>query len=80
MGPQKFNYLHLVPCRYSTGLNRPLGLQEFEAPRMNRKLTHEGGKTVSRMHRPPVLPPEILLLLISVTGGVDPRYIVRREG
>jgi len=46
-----------------TGLDRPLGLQEAEAPRISRQLTHEGGKVVSPMHRPP-LPQEISLLLI----------------
>ena len=71
MGPQKFNYLLLAPYRYSypcTGLDRPIILQEVEAPRMNRKLAYEGGKIVSPTHRPPVPPQEILLLLISVRG------------
>jgi hypothetical protein len=38
------------------GLGRPLGLQEVEAPRISRQLAHEGGKVVSRKHRPPLLP------------------------
>jgi hypothetical protein len=40
-----------------------------------RQSTHEGGKVVSRVY-----PQEIFLVLISVTGWVDPRAIVRPEG
>jgi len=39
----------------------------------------DGGKVVSLTHRPP-LPQEMLLVLISVRGRVDPRAIVRSEG
>jgi hypothetical protein len=39
-----------------TGLDRPLGSQEVEAPRFFRQSAHEGGKVVSPTHRPP-LPP-----------------------
>jgi hypothetical protein len=40
-----------------TGLDRPLGLQEVEAPRVSRQSAHEGGKiVVSHTHRP-LLPP-----------------------
>jgi len=38
------------------GLDRPLGLQEVEAPRISRHSAHEGGKVVSHMHWSP-LPP-----------------------
>jgi len=34
-----------------TSLDRPLGLQEVEAPRVSRQLAHEGGKAVSPMHQ-----------------------------
>jgi len=39
-----------------TGLDRSLGLQEFEAPRISRQSAHEGGGAVSLTHRTP-LPP-----------------------
>jgi hypothetical protein len=39
-----------------TGLDRPLGLQEVEAPRISRQSAHEGGKVVRPKQRPP-LPP-----------------------
>jgi hypothetical protein len=39
-----------------TGLDRPLGFQEFEAPRIARQSAHEGGKVVSPPHRPPLSP------------------------
>jgi len=41
----------------TTGLDRPLGLQEVEAPRISRELALEGGMVVSPTHRPPSLPP-----------------------
>ena len=41
--------------------------------------THDGGKFVSLTHRT-LYPQEILLILISVTGCVDHRAIVRSEG
>jgi hypothetical protein len=39
-----------------TGLDRPLGLQEVEAPRISRQSAHECGKVGSSTHRPS-LPP-----------------------
>jgi hypothetical protein len=40
-----------------TGLDRPLGLQEVEAPRISRQSALEGGKVVSPTHRPSLPPP-----------------------
>ena len=40
-----------------TGLDRPRGFQEDEAPRISRQSAHEGVKVVSPTHRPH-LPPE----------------------
>jgi len=43
------------------GLERPLGLQETEAPRISRQSTHEGVKVFSPTHQPP-LPSRIYTL------------------
>jgi hypothetical protein len=37
-----------------TGLDRPLGFQKVEAPRIFRQSAHEDGKVVSPTHRPPL--------------------------
>jgi hypothetical protein len=39
-----------------TGLDRPLGLQEVEAPSISRQSAREGGKVVSPMHGAPLRP------------------------
>jgi len=57
-------------------------------PEVSRKLrfpdyvtmAQNGGKVVSLKHRPLFTLQEILLVLISVTGSVDSRAIVRSEG
>ena len=46
---------------------------------ISKQSAHEGGKIVSPTHRPP-LPQETCLVLISVSGWVNPRAIVRLEG
>ena len=46
---------------------------------MSRQSAHEGGKVVSSTHRPP-LPQEIVLVVTSDRGRVDPRATVRPEG
>jgi hypothetical protein len=37
-----------------SGLDRPLGFQETETPRLSRRSAHEGSKVVSPTHRPPL--------------------------
>ena len=49
-------YLSAGPINPYTDLDRSLGLQEVEAPRISIQSAHEGGKVVSPTHRPP-LPP-----------------------
>jgi hypothetical protein len=53
-----------------TGLNRPIGLQEAEAPRIYRQSPHEGGKVVSPKYRPSLPPPPTgrFRILIPVKG------------
>ena len=42
--------------------------------------THKGGKDISPMHRSPLLPQEIFLVLISIRNWNDPKATVRPEG
>jgi hypothetical protein len=50
--------------------DRPLWLQDFEAPRISRQSVHEGGNVVTPKHRRP----------LPLGGWVDPGAIVRPEG
>jgi len=43
-----------IPSYPFTGLDRPSGLQEFEALRLSRQSAHESGKVVSPAYSPPV--------------------------
>jgi len=56
-----------------TGLDIPSGLQELEAPTISRQSAHEDVSFYPH-------PLDTFLVLISVTGWVDPRAIVRSEG
>jgi hypothetical protein len=47
---------------------------------ISRQSAHEGSKVASPTHQPPLPPQEILVVLISVRGWIDPRAIVRPKG
>jgi len=50
-----------------TGLERPLGIQKFDASRISRQSANKGGKVSSRTYRPLLPPQDTLPVLNSVT-------------
>jgi hypothetical protein len=49
----------MLKVKVKLALNRPLGLQEIEAPRISGQLAHEGGKVVSPAQWSPSPPGKI---------------------
>jgi len=49
-----------MQCNPCTGLERSLGLQEVEAPRISIQSVHEGGKFIRPMHWLPLAPGDTL--------------------
>jgi hypothetical protein len=55
-----------------TGLDRLLGLQKVEAPRMSRQMAHEADKVVSPMHWLPLSPRRYLWYLFLLEAEFTP--------
>ena len=49
-----------MQCNPYTGLERPLGLQEVETPRISIQSAHEGGKFISPTYWLPLVPGDTL--------------------
>jgi hypothetical protein len=58
-------------------LDRSLGLQEVEAPRISRQSPYKGSKIVSTKHQPPPPPAPRYLWYLIVGGWVDPSGIMK---
>jgi hypothetical protein len=54
-----FKFILIFKSNPSRGVDRPLGLQEFESSRISRQSAHEDGKVVSPTRRPPLAPADI---------------------
>jgi hypothetical protein len=75
-GPQVSKSLVKLPI---TGLARPFGRQDDEAPRISRQSAHEFGKVINTTHRPPLPPPGDIPRIYPFISLADPRSAVRPE-